>query len=311
MLQWVTEIKTIKPLYKKRNLKRNNPFYSIEQINYNNVKDEIIRSKLDFLETISKDLPNQEVYGYFYNTDHHLYTQKLLDASTKETKKLKYFFLKNILPTLQNHDNLLDVGPGNGGLHKLIRRPFSNVTTVDIQEKYLDNLRKTQRKHKNNYYLNGDIQDVTLPIDHYDLAVLSHVLYYCDESSQFEIIRKMLNSVKVGGQVVIVLSTGLTKAKLVNKFQGQLPNVDSLIAQCVNKLSASTKIYNSKSYFISKSMKAMLHIMGIFLHNSETFAIRDDLEEFALANCFHKDHEVFCMDSQQTSIVLQRNSYEL
>ena len=112
---------------------------------------------------------------------------------------------KRIVP---NAENLLDVGCGGGNysLMMLTKIPNLNCTLVDLSKPMLDKaFERVSQKTKNNVTsLQGDIREVELKENHYDIilagAVLHHLREDNDWKTTFEKLFKLLRS---GGCLMI------------------------------------------------------------------------------------------------------------
>jgi SAM-dependent methyltransferase len=284
--------------------------YSLLPENYfSNLKNHLTAKGLQLLSEQAKKIPVPPRFGEIIDDNHYLQTLEFVLNSTIETKHRCLFFLKNILPRLQSYDALLDVGVGDGQLTNLISRNFKLVTAMETNKVALDNLgakKKIIKKNATLHKIHGSILNTKLPDNHYDLGVLSHILYYIDQSKWLETIENAYKTIKPGGFIAIVLSgDGRGKADLIKYFGGNPLGIDNLIKDCSNKFNTDIEVFESNETFYAKNMSSMLHIAGFFLRDSEATATHKELE--AYLNLHHRKHKnKFEMTSQQKFILIHK-----
>lgn len=274
---------------------------------YNNtlrLPELIEEEKITAVSTLVDSLPVQEIYGHFYDHKHYLDTLAILENSTNETKQRLLFFEQQVLVGLPRYERLLDVGTGNGELHELMSGRFEDITVIN-KERSLIKQSSINKNQKPYHYINADIEEAELCEDYYDLAVLSHVLYYIDQQKHFYCIEKMFKSLRPGGKLVIVLTTGLDKADLAYRFQGRLPNVGNIIQRIVHGFHAKIEHHATDIAFVANAIKPMMSIAGIILHDGHTYAIREQLEEY-LASIKKSTKPYYRVAAQQNYIILTK-----
>lgn len=275
---------------------------------YNNtlkLPDLIDEHKIETVRTLVETLPAQEIYGHFYDHQHYLNALKILENSTNETEHRLLFFEQQILPELYRSQRLLDVGTGNGKLHNLMFNQFEDITVVNKEQSLIKQSTTIEQALKNYRCIHSEIEDAELSEDYYDLAVLSHVLYYVEQQKHFHCIEKMFKSLRRGGKLVIVLTTDLDKSNLAYRFQGRLPNVGNIIQRIVHELPAKIEHHATDIAFVSNDMKPMMCIAGIILHDGHTYAIREQLEEY-LATVKKNKKPYYRIYAKQNYIILTK-----
>lgn len=232
---------------------------------------------------IFSDVKEPTMYGTFESSEHYLSTLDLLLASTDETKNRYDFFIKHVLPTV-SRNAAIDVGLGDGQLTGLISKAFHEMTLLDISNQAIECAAQyvNQQSVKLDKII-GSIVDAHLPINHFDLAVLSHTLYYIDTDLWLDVTRKMLSSLKDNGLLVIVLNGGLDKDHIVDLFGGKRLKIDEFINDCRQQLNAKTiDVSYSTEYFRAKSLSDMLHIVGLHLYDVGAIATKKQLTEYLM-----------------------------
>ncbi|MBS1749337.1 MAG: class I SAM-dependent methyltransferase [Bacteroidetes bacterium] len=103
---------------------------------------------------------------------------------------------------------LLDVGSGAGNftLMMLKKLPGLNCTLVDLSKPMLDRAleRVAQQTDGEIKIVQGDIRDVKLPADHFDIILAGAVLHHLRDDEDWETtFRKLFNILKPGGCLMI------------------------------------------------------------------------------------------------------------
>ncbi|HEY8658577.1 MAG TPA: class I SAM-dependent methyltransferase [Hanamia sp.] len=112
---------------------------------------------------------------------------------------------KRIVP---NAENLLDIGcgAGNYSLMMLSKVPNLNCTLVDLSKPMLDKAfeRVSQETSENVEILQGDIRDVTLKENYFDIILAGAVLHHLRDDNDWEItFSKLYSLLKPGGCLMI------------------------------------------------------------------------------------------------------------
>ncbi len=237
--------------------------------------------KLIELDRMADQIKQPKIFGVFEDDTHYLSTLDLLLASTNETQNRNEFFLKNVLPHVST-EAMIDVGIGDGKLTGLVGRHFQEITIVDTSTHALDCVE--QYLDKRNVKLNkitSSIVNANLPLNQFDLAMLSHTLYYIDASMWMEVTQKLLSSLKTNGLLVIVLNGGLDKDGLVDMFGGQHLEIDKFFEDCRKELSVSSidMSYSTECYK-TQSLSSMFHIVGLHLYDVGAVATHRQLTDY-------------------------------
>ena len=112
---------------------------------------------------------------------------------------------KRIVP---NAENLLDVGCGGGNytLMMLSKIPTLKCTLVDLSQPMLDKAfeRVSQVSNHEVTVLHGDIRNVALPDNHYDIILAGAVLHHLRDDCDWELtFKKLFGLLKPGGCLMI------------------------------------------------------------------------------------------------------------
>lgn len=272
--------------------------------------NELTHEKLKTLSDFSKTIESPHILGKFNNEQHYLQTLRLVLSSTHETYNRITFFLNKILPKLPADGSLLDIGPGDGSLTKSLIHNFKDITLVDINHHALHNLQKTLPPLINLLQISESILNVNLKPNCYNLAVLSHMLYYIKPKLWLKIIKSVYNSLKDNGILVIILGGDeLDKAELIQHFGEQTLEIDKLAIKCRNTFGATNvSFYASNESFVACSEEAMLHISAFMLADANILAPKE-----ALTNYIHKEFKKsdnhFEMTTIQKYIIITKNGH--
>ncbi len=135
----------------------------------------------------------------------NLNTGQLSTIDAKISLELITEASKRIAP---NAENLLDIGcgAGNYSLMMLSKLPNLNCTLVDLSKPMLDKAleRVSQKTTKNVEILQGDIRDVLLKENHFDIILAGAVLHHLRDDNDWETtFRKLYKLLKPGGCLMI------------------------------------------------------------------------------------------------------------
>ncbi len=129
---------------------------------------------------------------------------------------------KRIVP---NAKNLLDVGcgAGNYSLMMLTKIPDLNCTLVDLSKPMLDKAleRVLQKTNNNVTTLQGDIREVELTENHFDIILAGAVLHHLRDDNDWETtFKKLFKVLKPGG--CLMISDLITQdTELLNEYTWQ------------------------------------------------------------------------------------------
>ena len=135
----------------------------------------------------------------------NLDTGQLSTIDAKVSLELITEASKRIVP---NAANLLDVGCGGGNysLMMLTKIPDLNCTLVDLSKPMLDKaLERVSQKTKNSVtILQGDIREVKLNENHYDIILAGAVLHHLRDDNDWETtFEKLFKLLKPGGCLMV------------------------------------------------------------------------------------------------------------
>lgn len=117
---------------------------------------------------------------------------------------------------------VLDVGCGAGNytLKMLSKLPNLNCTLIDLSKPMLERAYERVNKEttKSVEVLQGDIRDIELPGEHFDIILAGAVLHHLREESDWEFVfRKLYNILKIGG--CLMISDLITQdTEILNEF---------------------------------------------------------------------------------------------
>lgn len=250
----------------------------------------INESLIDFSQTHfnSQELSEQillstinapEVYGKLENEDTYLKVMKLFFQSTDETLHRKQYFINYANQNRTIRDHFIDIGIGDGEITKILFPIFNKATLIDTNAKALNQDIALYSKNTSIKKINMSILDADLSEDKYDLIVLSHVLYYLPPDKIMKTLKTLFNNLNKGGQIIIVLSGGLDKEKIIRDFSGDFICLSKFTNDLYRKFGSVT-IHDIEEYSSACTKKAALQIAGFYLCDGNTTATHKILSEY-------------------------------
>lgn len=285
------------------------PVYFLESDFYQDI-NKITIKQLKRLANKAKCIPEPILYGKFIHDEHFIKTLELVLNSTLETTHRASFYLKKILPQLSSKNNLLDVGPGNGQLTSLMNGKFKQITVVDPCEEAVQTIKKINWEANTKLVtIQDSILKTNLPEKHFDLIMLSHVLYYIEQNKWFEVAELCYKALHPNGIMVIVLSGAkLGKAELMHYFSGRSIDIESFTQQCADRLSSFIENFVSNEDFYAYNLNTILHIAGFLLSDINTFTSKKNLKDYVIKN-FKINKNLFKISTQQEFIVIKKPAF--
>lgn len=279
---------------------------------YRGIRDEVTPQRLSEMSLLAKNLQEPLFFGTYIDDSHYAMTLKLMLHSTEETRHRGAFLIRKILPMLQQKNNLLDIGSGDGQVMSWVGNHFKHVTAINTNKEEIEQLNCSKKLLKRNIHLNkihGSILDKSLPRDFYDLTLLCHVLYYLPRNQWLKTVDLAYNATTNNGIIVIALSgDNLGKAELIKHYNGVFIDIGTIAKQCIDKFGGeNVHIFSSEELITTKDLNAMLHIAGFFLCDATASAEKKALMGYINANC-KKNDNLFHMTTEQKFIVIQKAS---
>lgn len=275
---------------------------------FKQMRHPITTTKLEQLAQQAEKIPLPETLGKFFSEEHYSQTFDLLFSSTEGPKNISYFFIKNVLPRIPSKETLLDIGVGNGNFLKLYGRHFAKIWAVDSNQFELNNLNITKRILPKKVELKkivGTVENIDLPNNHFDLCVLSHVLYYVNQQGWMNIVQNYYNSLKKDGVMVIVFGDGREgKAKLLWDLGGKTFNFDDFVNNCKKTYGSQLELFVAPENFYALSPKHMMHIAGFLLADIKATVSKSTLEKYIYQNLYSNNK--FILTSQLKILLITK-----
>ncbi len=255
---------------------------------YEQINDDMyfLEQNLLKMEEKAKKISMPLIYGEFIDELHYLNSIEVLFLSTAETKNRELFLQKLVQPKVKAKGNFLEIGPGDGALVKKIGTDFESITVVDNNEKILKCLQGTFSKKIE--MIQCDFVNFYPKKAHYDLILMSHLLYYFDHNLWEELIIRAYNALAPGGILTIIISDGLEKSKIESFFGGHSFPIEKTILNCDFMLDTDSEKYVSVENFMSRDRISMQHIANVLLNDSKCRAdeksVIDYLDKFCRKN---------------------------
>lgn len=303
----INQLQTIPSNHKQATSSLDFQFY-VHHENGHYDPDELTKENILKQDEFSKSLEIPHVFGTFNNDQHYLETLRFVLASTHETHNRILFCVNKILPLIPNEGSLLDIGPGDGSLTKILAPHFKDITMVDTNHLALSCIKELLPPTINSKQIVGSILNVDLKSDQYHLAVLSHMLYYIEPRLWLQVINSVYRSLKEQGMLVIIMGGDeLGKSDLIHHFGGDVLGINPLAKQCGLLFGANNvSLYASDESFITYSQEGMLHILGFMLADANISASKNDLNSYITQN-LQKTSEHFEMTTRQKYIIIKKN----
>lgn len=276
-------------------------------INYNQIKP--TKNSQDQTNIITEaqlasKLPPQEIYGALNDEQTYFNTLKLYLNSTCETANRQYFFEKYI----QNNtirDHFAEVGVGDGAITKILSKGFNNATLIDNNNTALNQQILNNLSNRNVYKINKSISDLSLPPQKFDAIILSHVIYYLDRNKIISLLLKLFSSLKENGELVIVLSGGLDKQKIIEDFNGNLIDLSKFTLQLSHAFKRKISIWDTKETSIAYTEHVALNIAGFYLCDGKAIATKSDLALYIKQ--FKKENKSYQLDFIQRFFIIKND----
>ncbi|MCT4635927.1 MAG: class I SAM-dependent methyltransferase [Rickettsiales bacterium] len=204
--------------------------------------------------------------------------------STIEPQHKEELLLRKIIPELQQHRNLLDIGTGRGDFTQIIGKYFNNITAVDNSEEALNNLPSfigLSPVHK----VKGSILDCNLNIYNikYDMILISHTIYYIPQEERLPLIEDMTQLLSKTGVLVLVFNDEGDRASL-GKHYGAIDSGFSSIHNTLPQLHNNFQLYRIDEFLDGGDLNSMMHIAGICLNDYEVNATKESLSSYLTEN---------------------------
>ncbi|HUL62837.1 MAG TPA: class I SAM-dependent methyltransferase, partial [Methanocella sp.] len=102
-------------------------------------------------------------------------------------------------------ERVLEYGSGPGAMSKVLAGalPHGHLTCVDISEVWMGYMRKVARQYANIDLMQGDIADLGIPPESYDVVFIHFVIHDVPGNVRREKMKIVLDKLKKGGQVFI------------------------------------------------------------------------------------------------------------
>jgi len=273
-------------------------------------KDIFTELNLKELSNLSEMIVEPKVMGIFEDEKHYLDTLELVLNSTNETSNRLAFFKNIITPSVSKKEHVLDVGPGDYALTKIVIPEFKNLTVVDENEYILNNSGLALPGHIKINKILGGIESVNLKKELYDLVVMSHILYYVDSKNWMNVVKNAYHSLQSNGMLVIVLGGDeLQKADLIKHFGGETLQINTLAKQCYDIFGFSNvSLFSSEEVFFANTLKSMLHISAFMLKDAKITAKKDDLIQY-IENNLKVGKSDYRMTTRQKYIVIKKGQF--
>jgi ubiquinone/menaquinone biosynthesis C-methylase UbiE len=130
---------------------------------------------------------------------------------------------------LNGTEKVLEFGSGPGIMAKMIaeklNRDGGSITCVDISQKWIREAQKKLKDIKNVDFQQGDLSDLLIDENSYDLVTIHFVLHDLPKSIRFEKIKILVQKLKEGGKIAIEEPLRASHGMPVEEIQEIMSNV--------------------------------------------------------------------------------------
>ena len=161
--------------------------------------------------------------------------QETIYNSKNQTRKYIHNKRKNYITNVINDlavksDNALEIGPGSGIYLNLLSEKFNSVTAVDIEEKYLNNIK--QSDFSNLELLVDDIKNTKLKKDSFNFILCTEVLEHITEADR--VLKNIESILKPGGLLLLTTPQKYSPLEVCSKI-AYLPGIINIIEWIYNE----------------------------------------------------------------------------
>ncbi|MBP9791905.1 MAG: class I SAM-dependent methyltransferase [Rickettsiales bacterium] len=259
------------------------------------------------LNNTDPSLPNINTFGKFDNHTHYLTAVDLLRNSSLEVEH-QYEVFGNILHNkIKNYNRMLDIGIGNGEVSKFFGIHFKQIVAVDTNIESLDTLPKNHWENKTPIIkINGDILEQMPSLEgHYDLIMLSHILYYIPPASRHTLVNDLSKFLAPNGIMIITYNDGNDRSKITDYFGGQGFSFTTFEQYTEKRFKTGEHLFFQEK-MNAQSLETMLHIVGVCLCDVNTKATRDELSKHLHTN-FKNDNGEYEVSMTTHVLILGEN----
>ena len=102
-------------------------------------------------------------------------------------------------------ERVLEYGSGPGAMSQYLAQalPYGHLTCVDISKVWMGYMKKVAPKYHNIDLMHGDVADLRIPAESYDIVFIHYVVHDIPASVRREKMGILLNKLKKGGKVFI------------------------------------------------------------------------------------------------------------
>jgi 2-polyprenyl-3-methyl-5-hydroxy-6-metoxy-1,4-benzoquinol methylase len=259
-------------------------------------------SQLKENESFASNIPEPSVYGQFDDDKSYIDSVQLIMDSSFEQEHLKEILEREIVPTLTNCKNVLDIGVGGGELSKNIDKHCAHITVIDTKEESLNHLPDIMGSENNQVTkIKGSILETNIPDQKYDLIVLSHILYYINESDREQLIDKLSSLLDDNGRIIIVYNDGGDREEIADHFAGKNQNFQKMENHILENYPYKY-FYHSQETIKTNNIKTAMHIAGVILNDADATAPREELGTYIEDKLC--SHDICSIDLTENVIII-------
>lgn len=241
----------------------------------------------------------------FINNKDYLKAVDILIKSNKNLENRTKLIKEKVLPILERHHHLLDVGIGCGTFTRAMLPFFQQATLVEPAKEILQSFHYTG-KTKLERILDS-IENISLSACEYDLVMMSHVLYHIPAPKRLDVINKLYNATSEKGAVVIVYEDSLDRRALTMNFGATCFNSEPILNFCKDNFS-SVEVFKFENQVYYNQLEDAYNICRVYLHDAFIHAKKKELIEWINLNLKNKNEEKFYIKATQYIVKIKKTN---
>lgn len=228
-----------------------------------------------------------------------------------DEKVVTHDYLKALVDQLPRRTLFVDVGAGDGVTTRYVGRYFEHTIAIEPSAPMRQALR---RACPDAVVLNEPIDEVELDV-RADLALCSHMLYYVPESAWLDTVRRVLNWVAPGGELLVMLQNPENECmRMVRDFTGVRFDLSDLARRLEpngNGLVESVTMVTLPTRYRSTNLAEAFDVAELMINvpalRSMRLPSRQELETYVVQH-FSDPEGAICITHSHDILAVRRSS---